>query len=82
MLIGKAELPPLKKGMRLSGVSNLHNKDEIHFVTLPRHYTNPVNLFPERLKRHLFVDPSPNSDNLKALSHNAALGSCVGDGGA
>ena len=49
--------------------------------TLPQYYTDPVILSPPHLKPHLSVDPSPDSDNQKTLSLNAAPPSSIGDNG-
>jgi hypothetical protein len=74
MLIGKAELPQLKKGMplkptkpRVEPTNTLDEKTKTNrkLETLPQCYTDPATLSPKRLKRHRFADPSPNSDSQK-----------------
>jgi hypothetical protein len=69
-LIGKAELPQLKRGMplkptkpRVEPTQRMKPMNRRDITTLPRCYTDPANLSPKRLKRHLFGDPSLNSDN-------------------
>ena len=45
---------------QMKGIRRVYND-------VPRCYTDPAILSPERLKRHRFEDPSPNSDNQKIL---------------